>query len=87
MSDLTRAEWNRSDGLFRWMLYDDARAKAKRLEEALKFYADPKQYEVDGPLVGGAWGSPHYPIDDDRGEIARVALHDFSRPSTTPGSP
>ena len=46
----------------------------KRLRKALEFYADPNLYKVDGPLVGGAWGSPHYPIDDDRGEMARKAL-------------
>jgi hypothetical protein len=46
----------------------------QRLRKALEFYADPNLYKVDGPLVGGAWGSSHYPIDDDRGETARLAL-------------
>jgi hypothetical protein len=47
------------------------------VRETLEFYADKKNYEVDGPLVGGAWGSPHYPIDDDRGEKAREALKEL----------
>jgi hypothetical protein len=49
------------------------------VREALEFYADKKNYEVDGPLVGGAWGSPHYPIDDDRGKKAREALEEMEK--------
>jgi hypothetical protein len=44
------------------------------LEDAVKFYADERLYEVSGPLLGGAWGSAPREILNDRGQAARIAL-------------
>ena len=44
------------------------------LEEAVRFYANEKLYEVSCPLVGGAWGSAPRDILNDCGQAARIAL-------------
>lgn len=44
------------------------------LRTALEWYGDPKNYDVSGPLEGGAWGSAPRHILSDGGKRAREVL-------------
>lgn len=55
-------------------------AKVKRLEEALKFYADPNRWpNMPNPK------NPHYDLEMDAGSRARFALHARAALNQEPG--
>lgn len=59
---------------------DEAQARVKRLEEALKFYADPNRWpNMPNPK------NPHYDLEMDAGSRARFALHARAALNQEPG--
>ena len=59
---------------------DEAQERVKRLEEALKFYADPNRWpNMPNPK------NPHYDLEMDAGSRARFALHARAALNQEPG--